>query len=87
MTAATAVLSVADRDRQTVRTACGVRTDPTHWASATVHAHRTWTGEATILTWCGLDVDLSAGARQTTDLVSCLSCGRASWLAFRDGGR
>lgn len=74
---------VMDRDHQTVRTACGVRMQPTHWANRTVHSFRTWTGEHMLVTWCGLDADLESGARQTTDTITCLACGQASWEVAR----
>lgn len=71
------------RDVQTRRTVGGVRLNPEHWASVTVHAHRTWTSQHTIETWCGIEADMEAGARQTTDLISCLQCGQASWDRLR----
>lgn len=37
--------------------------------------------------WCGIEVDLADGARQTTDLVSCLQCGEASYQAVLAGLR
>lgn len=49
----------------------------------TVHAHRQWTGNNTMLLWCGIEADFSAGARQTTDLISCVQCAQASWTAWR----
>lgn len=76
-------VSAYARDQETRRKAAGVRVNPTHWASASVHAHRTWTGQTTMQTWCGIDVNLEDGARQTTELISCLGCGQGSWLAFR----
>lgn len=71
------------RDRATQRTVVGVRLNPTHWASVTVHAFRQWTGAATLQTWCGITADLEDGARQTTDLISCTQCSQASWKALR----
>ena len=74
------------RDRETVRKACGVRVNPEHWASAMVHAFRTWTGEHELETWCGLAVDLSDGGTLTSDLITCLQCPSASLQAFRRKG-
>lgn len=71
------------RSCETASKIAGVRTNPQHWASAVVHSFREWTGEHTLATWCGLDVDLKDGARQTTDLINCLSCGQGSWTAWR----
>ena len=71
------------RDWSTARTIAGVRLNPTHWAGVTVHAFHVWTGEHVLLTWCGIEANLEDGARQTTDLISCLSCGQASWEALR----
>lgn len=76
-----------ERDKQTARTACGVRVKADHWASTTVHSHKTWTGDATVETWCGLAVDLEDGGRHTRDLISCLGCAQASYDAFRNFGR
>ena len=73
------------RDNETVRASCGVRIAPGHGASASVHAFRTWTGEATLATWCGLDVDLGDQSRLTKDLVSCRQCAQASKAAFWRG--
>lgn len=70
------------RDHQTAKTTAGVRVVPGHWGSVSVHAFRTWTGEATLTTWCGLEVDLSAGGAHTTDLISCLQCSQASFDAI-----
>ncbi len=72
------------RDIQTAAKVAGVRTDPTHWANAVVHAFRTWTGESTAETWCGLDVDFVEQARQTTDTITCLQCSGASYRATRE---
>lgn len=36
--------SIDERNRQTVRTAAGVRTNPAHWANAPVHAFHQWLG-------------------------------------------
>jgi len=82
-------VSVAtERDRQTVKAVCGVRTNPGHWANTVVHSFRRWLDDHTVETWCDLTVDLADGARQTTDLISCLACGQGSWRAFRgDGSR
>jgi hypothetical protein len=75
-----------ERNKQTARTAAGVRVKDGHWASKTVHAFREWTGESDLTTWCGLDVDLSDGGRHTTDIITCLQCGEASWgVLWRDG--
>jgi hypothetical protein len=71
------------RDKDTASKIAGVYVSPLHWAARQVHAFRTWTGERTLVTWCGLAVDLSAEARQTADLISCLSCGQASWDALK----
>mgnify|MGYP001557761715 CR=1 FL=1 len=84
MAKSAAVLTPHERDRQTVRTVAGVRIAPGHWASTVVHAHRTWTGEHAMLTWCGLTADLEAGARQTTDTINCLQCAEASWRTVRE---
>lgn len=81
MTAAT----LDKRNRETVRGACGVRVNPEHWASVNVHAFRRWTGDSTVMTWCGLTADSSDGARLTTDLISCSACAQASIKAFREG--
>lgn len=72
------------RDVETRRRAAGVRTDPTHWASAVVHAHHKWLTESTLLTWCGIEVDVAEKGRQTTDTISCLQCGESSWKALRE---
>lgn len=74
------------RALETARKIAGVRTNPEHWANAMVHAFRIWTGESTLLTWCGIEVDLTDKGRQTTDLISCLQCGQGSWRAFRGEG-
>jgi hypothetical protein len=68
----------AERDRQTTRTMGGVRLKAGHWASVTVHSHRTWTGPATMTLWCGIEADFEDGAKQTTDLISCSGCGEQS---------
>lgn len=73
------------RDRETVRASCGVRLAPLDGASASVHAFRTWTGEATVVTWCGIEADLGDQSRLTKDLVSCVPCGQASKAAFWRG--
>ena len=72
----------AARNRETVKTACGVRLSPDHILSKSVHSFHRWTGETTLLTWCAIPVELSDGGRQTKDLVSCLACGQASWDAY-----
>lgn len=72
-----------DRDHQTARTRAGVRVNPTHWSSVTVHAFWRWTSDAVLLTWCGIEVDLREGGAHTTDLISCLGCGEASWRHLR----
>ena len=69
------------RNKDTVRTVAGVRTDPSHWANTPIHSFRTWTGDRTLVTWCGIPIDLAAGAFQTTDTVTCLQCGEASFQA------
>lgn len=79
--------STYERNKQTARTAAGVRLNPDHWASRTVHAFREWTGESTLTTWCGIDVDLAAGGRHTTDLIGCVQCSQASYDALRNFGR
>jgi hypothetical protein len=71
------------RDRQTARDVCGVRLPLSHALSKSVHAHRTWLSDSVALTWCGIEADMSDGASQTTDLISCLSCSEGSWKAFR----
>lgn len=76
--------SLHTRDRETARKVGGVLVAPGHWAAATVHAFRQWTGEKTLATWCGVDVDLSQGGAQTTDTITCVSCAQASLLAFRE---
>lgn len=73
------------RDMDTVRTAGGVRLNPEHWASVTVHSFRTWTGQTTLATWCGVAAALEDGARETKDLPTCLQCAEASWQAVRYG--
>lgn len=82
---AAATLSDYQRDRQTARTVGGVRLQAGRWASGTVHAFWLWVGDTTIRTWCDVEAELlQDGARQTTDLISCLQCGQASWLAISD---
>ena len=78
-------MSVALRDHETAKRSPGLRTDPTHWANTPVHSFHRWSEGTTALTWCGIRVDLSAGGAQTTDLISCLACGQASWEAVRGG--
>lgn len=75
--------TLAERDRATTRTMGGVRLKPGHWASVTVHAHRTWLSEHSMTLWCGIEANFEDGARQTTDLISCLGCGQASLDAWR----
>lgn len=73
------------RDKETAASVAGVRLSPTHILSKSVHAHRTWLSDSVALTWCGIEADMSKGAKQTTDLISCLSCPEASLRAFRSG--
>lgn len=65
------------KDRDT----CGVRIRPGHWASQSVHAFKSWTGERTLSTWCELDADLADGAVKTTETITCSACAEVS---FRD---
>ena len=76
-------MSTYARDHETTRTVGGVRTATGHWSAKTVHAFHRWTGDTTLETHCGLTVDLAEGGAQTTDMISCLQCGQASWGAFR----
>lgn len=76
--------AVVDRDRQVVRTTGGVYVAPGHWAARMVHSFRRWAGESMVETWCGLRVDVQEGGALTTDLITCLSCGQASWMAARE---
>lgn len=71
-------MSPALRDRQTV---CGVRLNPAHGAGTTVHAFKAFTGDTTLETQCGVAADFEDGARQTTDLISCLGCAESSFQA------
>lgn len=71
------------RDRQTSRTTSGVRINPGHWASISVHAFHRWTGETTLVTWCGIEVELGDGGRLTTDIITCVQCPVGSMQAFR----
>ena len=71
------------RDHQTAKVSAGVRVNPGHWASISVHSFHRWTGEATVLTWCGITVELGDGGKLTTDLISCSGCGQASMQAFK----
>lgn len=71
------------RSRETARKAGGLRLPPTHTLSASVHAFRRWTGEDTLATWCGIETGVEAGARLTTDLITCLGCPEASLGALR----
>ena len=75
--------TLVERNRATTRTMAGVRLKPGHWASVTVHAHRTWISDTTMTLWCGIEADFEDGARQTTDLVTCVQCAQASLLAWR----
>jgi hypothetical protein len=79
--------AVSDRDREVVRTTGGVYVPPGHWAASSVHSFHRWTGQTTLVTWCGIDVDLEDGARLTSDLITCLACGQASWQALRKGSQ
>ena len=74
--------AVYRRDHETAKVSSGVRVNPTHWASISVHAFHRSTGEKTLVTWCGIEVDLSAGGAHTTDIITCLACGEASLKAF-----
>lgn len=76
-------VTATDRDRHVVKTTGGVYLLPGHWASVSVHSFHHWTGETTLVTWCGIEMDQEAGARLTPDLITCLSCGQASWKALR----
>jgi hypothetical protein len=76
-------LSAYQRDRETARSACGVRLSPNHVLSRSVHAFRTWTGERALETWCGIPVDLTAGGARTSETITCQACPQASWLAFK----
>lgn len=77
------IVTATDRDRETVRRACGVRVKPGHWANASVHSFLRWTGESSLLTWCGIEANTADGARLTTDLISCLQCAQNSLTATR----
>lgn len=77
------MLTAYHRDRETQRKVGAVRVNPQHWASINVHAFRTWTGEHSLSTWCGIEIDLADGARQTTDTITCSGCAEASWQAYR----
>lgn len=78
MTAAT----LDKRNRETKNGACGVRIPPV-WPHGRVHAFRCWTGEKTLVTWCGEVADLQDGAEQTRALITCRPCGDASLSACR----
>lgn len=67
-----------ERDHATSRRASGVRVKADHWASRTVHSFRRWTGDTTLSTWCGIEVDLQDGGAHTTDHVTCKQCPQAS---------
>jgi hypothetical protein len=71
------------RDAATVRSACGVRLSPDHILSKSVHSFRQWIGDSEASVWCGIECDVSQGARLTTETITCLSCSEASWLAFK----
>jgi hypothetical protein len=65
----------------------GVRMPADHWSRGAVHSFRQRISGGTVTTWCGLTADLSAGAEQTDDLISCPGCGQASWEDVRRSGR
>lgn len=69
------------RDHQTAREKAGVRVPPI-WPHARVHAFRRWESQATLLTWCGVAADLQDGSEQTTALITCGDCAKASLQAF-----
>jgi hypothetical protein len=72
----------AERDRQTSRIYSGVRVPPI-WPGARVHAFHHWTGETTLLTWCGVEGDTEDGAETTTAFVNCSQCAVASLVYLR----
>lgn len=76
-------MNAYERNLKTSRTVSGVLVKAGHWASATVHAFRRWTGETELETWCGLSVNLADGGAHTRDHVTCLQCPQASIQAFR----
>lgn len=76
-------MTATARDRKTSSTVSGVRVKADHWASSTVHAFHRWTGEAALLTWCGIEVNLADGGAHTRDLITCLGCAQASLKAIR----
>jgi hypothetical protein len=71
------------RDRETARKIAGVMVAPGHWAARTVHAFRRWIDDKTLVTWCGISVDLTNGGAQTMNLITCVQCPQASLAAFR----
>ena len=77
-------MNAYQRDCETRREVGGVRTNPSHWANISVHAFRHWLGESTLITHCDIEIDVARDGRQTTDLISCLQCGQASWLATQE---
>lgn len=78
-------MTATARDRKTARERAGVRVKADHWASSTVHAFHRWTGETTLLTWCGIEVNLADGGAFTPDLINCLQCPQASLQEFFRG--
>jgi hypothetical protein len=80
------MMTTHQRDTATVRSTCGVRLSPDHILSTSVHSFKTWTGERTLVTWCGIPVDLARGGIQTTETITCVTCAEASWLAFKGVG-
>lgn len=76
------IAAATERDRQTARTHAGVRVPPI-WPGARIHAFRRWRSQTVCETWCGQVADLNDGAEQTTALVNCSDCARASLEAFR----
>lgn len=76
-------MTTSARDHKTSATASGVRVKAGHWASSTVHAFWRWTGETTLSTWCGIEVNLADGGAHTRDHITCLQCPQASMQAFR----
>jgi len=71
------------RDQATSEKASGVRVNRRDWAGKSVHSFHRWTGETTLLTWCGLSVNLADGGAHTRDLVTCLQCAQASLEVMR----
>jgi hypothetical protein len=72
-------MSAYVRDRETARTAAGVRLSPQHILSKSVHAFKTFTGDSTLQTWCDIPADLKDGASQTRETITCQACAQASF--------